>query len=415
MAHRTHPPLAQPATRVIAGYLFVGNAPADVSDVDASRLTHINYAFANLRDGEVVEGFASDAENFRRLRELRQRHPHLRVLVAVGGWTWSGGFSDAALTVASRERFVRSAVAFVQRHDLDGLDIDWEYPGLPGNGNTHRPEDKANFTAMMAALRAGLDDLGRRTGRRYLLTFAAGAFPRFIEHTELAQVAASIDWVNLMTYDFRVAAVDPVAGHHANLFDHPDDDKRRSGDAAVREFLAAGVPAAKLVLGVPFYGRGWMDVRADRNGLYQPGVPLVDAKRIDLRDGWPPNWSARTGTNGTGTRRRSSRTCGMRHAGSSSPTTIPSRSAARRSTSSSADSPASCTGSTGRIGPVPCCRHCTNRSTRAARSADQRAGRPREYREVRYGATGAASGLTFWLTRKKLVGSYLRLTSTSLS
>ena len=295
------PALVQPATRVIAGYLFVGNAPADVSDVDASRLTHINYAFANLRDGEVVEGFASDAENFRRLRELRQRHPHLRVLVAVGGWTWSGGFSDAALTVASRERFVRSAVAFVQRHDLDGLDIDWEYPGLPGNGNTHRPDDKANFTAMMAALRAGLDDLGRRTGRKYLLTFAAGAFPRFIEHTELAQVAASIDWVNLMTYDFRVAAVDPVAGHHANLFDHPDDEKRRSGDAAVREFLAAGVPAAKLVLGVPFYGRGWMDVRADRNGLYQPGVPLIDAKGLtyarlaaDLvgRDGYERHWDA---------------------------------------------------------------------------------------------------------------------------
>src|SRR6188768_1425302 len=82
------PTLAQPATRVIAGYLFVGNAPADVSDVDASRLTHINYAFANLRDGEVVEGFASDTENFRRLRELRQHHAHLRVLVAVGGWTW---------------------------------------------------------------------------------------------------------------------------------------------------------------------------------------------------------------------------------------------------------------------------------------------------------------------------------------
>ena len=286
---------------MIAGYLFVGNAPADVSNVDASRLTHINYAFANLRDGEVVEGFASDAENFRRLRELRQRHPQLRVLVAVGGWTWSGGFSDAALTVASRDRLVRSAVAFVQRHDLDGLDIDWEYPGLPGNGNINRPEDKANFTAMMAALRAGLDDLGRRTGRTYLLTFAAGAFPRFIEHTELAQVAASIDWVNLMTYDFRVAAVDPVAGHHANLFDHPDDDKHRSGDAAVREFLAAGVPAAKLVLGVPFYGRGWMDVRADRNGLYQPGVPLVDASGLSYgrlaaelvgKDGYERHWDA---------------------------------------------------------------------------------------------------------------------------
>jgi chitinase len=139
--------------RVVIAYLFVGNAPAEVSDADASRLTHINYAFANLRDGEVVEGFAADADNFRRLRALRDRHPHLRILVAVGGWTWSGGFSDAALTGASRERFVRSAVAFVERHGLDGLDIDWEYPGLPGNKNVHRPEDKTNFTTLMAALR----------------------------------------------------------------------------------------------------------------------------------------------------------------------------------------------------------------------------------------------------------------------
>ena len=295
------PAAAQPPPRVIAGYLFVGNSAAEVSDVDAARLTHINYAFANLRDGEVVEGFASDAENFRRLRELRLKHPHLRVLIAVGGWTWSGGFSDAALSVASRDRFVRSAVAFVQRHDLDGVDIDWEYPGLPGNGNVNRPEDKPNFTALMAALRAGLDELGRRNSRKYLLTFAAGAFPRFIEHTELAQVASSIDWVNLMTYDFRVAAVDPVAGHHANLFDHPDDDKRRSGDSAVREFLAAGVPAAKLVLGVPFYGRGWMEVNAERNGLYQRGVPLVDsggltyarlAAELIGKDGYERHWDA---------------------------------------------------------------------------------------------------------------------------
>jgi chitinase len=266
--------------RVVIAYLFVGNAPAEVSDADASRLTDINYAFANLRDGEVVEGFAADADNFRRLRALRDRHPHLRLLVAVGGWTWSGGFSDAALTGASRERFVRSAVAFVERHGLDGLDIDWEYPGLPGNKNVHRPEDKTNFTTLMAALRRGLGAVGTRSGRKYLLTFAAGAFPRFIEHTELDKVQASVDFVNLMTYDFRVASVDGVAGHHANLFDHPRDEKRRSGDAAVREFLAAGVPAAKLVLGVPFYGRGWMDVRAEDRGLDQPGTALVDPKGL---------------------------------------------------------------------------------------------------------------------------------------
>jgi len=264
---------AQDAARgaAIIGYLFPQDSIIDPASIAAAKLTHINYAFANIRGGEVVEGFSHDAENFAVLAGLRRQHPQLRVLVSVGGWTWSGGFSDASLTGASRRRFVESAVAFVRRHDLDGFDVDWEYPGLPGNGNTHRPEDKANFTALMAELRAALDRAATTRERKYLLTFAAGAFPRFIEQTDLAAVQASVDFVNLMTYDFRVAAVDDVAGHHANLFDHPLDEKKRSGDRAVREFLTAGVPARKLVLGVPFYGRAWSVVRAQNNGLYQPG------------------------------------------------------------------------------------------------------------------------------------------------
>jgi len=263
--------------RAIIGYVFPQDTVLDPARIAADKLTHINYAFANIREGKVVEGFAHDAENFKVLTELRRGHPHLKVLVSVGGWTWSGGFSDAVLTPETRQQFVRSAVDFVRVHDLDGFDVDWEYPGLPGYGNTHRPEDKEHFTAVMAELRTALDKEGAARGRHYLLTFAAGAFPAFIEHTDLARVQASVDLVNLMTYDFRVASVDAVAGHHANLFDHPSDEKRRSGDRAVRE---AGVPASKLVLGVPFYGRGWSDVTPQANGLYQPGKALTERQGL---------------------------------------------------------------------------------------------------------------------------------------
>ena len=270
---------ARPA---VIGYLFPQDRLLDPAQIAADKLTHINYAFANLRDGQVVEGFARDAENFAVLAAVRRAHPHLKVLVSVGGWTWSKGFSDAVLTRESRRRFVESAVTFVRRHDLDGFDVDWEYPGLPGDGNTHRPEDKANFTAVMSDLRSALDkDAGAR-GRTALLTFAAGAFPAFIDNTEMAKVQASVDFVNLMTYDFRVASVDAVAGHHANLYDHPSDDKKRSADRAVREFLAAGVPAAKLVMGVPFYGRGWREVNPVAEGLYQPGKAV---ERMNLAYG----------------------------------------------------------------------------------------------------------------------------------
>jgi chitinase len=286
---------------VIIGYVFAENDLIDPGAIAADKLTHINYAFANIKDGQVVEGFARDAENFQRLTGLRRRYPHLAILVSVGGWTWSGGFSDAALTAQSRQRFVESAVAFVRRHDLDGFDVDWEYPGLPGIGNTHRPEDKPNFTALMVELRAALDRLGRENQRAYLLTFAAGAFSDFIAHTEMDKVQASVDFVNLMTYDFRVAEADPVSGHHANLFPSPADVEQRSVDRAVKEFVAAGVPARKLVIGVPFYGRGWANVAAERHGRYQPGKPIEPPMDLDYsnlaaaivgRDGFDRFWDA---------------------------------------------------------------------------------------------------------------------------
>ena len=259
-----------PARPVVVAYVFPQDARIDARTIPAGRITHVNYAFANIRDGRIVEGFANDAENFRTLCSLRRGHPHLRVLVSIGGWTWSGGFSDAALTPASRTRFVRSVVDFVVRHDLDGVDIDWEYPGLPGFGNVHRDEDKPNFTALMRELRTALDARGRKARRAYLLTLAAGASSDFLAHTEMDRVAAVADLVNLMTYDFLVPPGDGIAGHHANLYASAADPGGQSADRAVRAFLAAGVPAHKLVLGVPFYGRAWAVPEGD--GPYRPAT-----------------------------------------------------------------------------------------------------------------------------------------------
>jgi chitinase len=266
--------------RVIIGYVFPHGRVLAAGEIDATNLTHVNYAFANVVGGEVVEGSPLDAENFRVLAGLRRVHPHLRVLVSVGGWTWSKGFSDAALTADSRRRFVDSAVAFVRRHALDGVDIDWEYPALPGDSNPHRPEDTANFTQLMAALRASLDAEGVASSRQLLLTMAAGAFPAFLAHADMDAVQRTVDFVNLMTYDFRVQSADRTTGHHANLRPHPDDDKQLSVERAVRDFRTAGVPAAKIVIGVPFYGRAWEQVTVTRHGLYQPGQPL--AMPLDL-------------------------------------------------------------------------------------------------------------------------------------
>ncbi len=159
----------QAAEKVVIGYVFAENKPLVGGEIAAEKMTHINYAFANIKDGRMVEGFKDDAANLEVLTGLKARNPRLKVLVSVGGWTWSGNFSDMALTRASRKRFIDSAVGFVNRYQLDGLDIDWEYPGQKGLNNTYRPEDRENSTALLAELRTALDTAGKKAGKRYLL------------------------------------------------------------------------------------------------------------------------------------------------------------------------------------------------------------------------------------------------------
>ena len=275
--------VGQPPEKAIIGYIYSPNRPLVPKDVTAEKLTHINYAFANIKDGLMVEGYAGDPENYRILNSLKQRNPKLKILVSVGGWTWSGGFSDMALTPQSRKRFIESAVAFLERHRLDGLDIDWEYPGQKGLNNTNRPEDKVNCTALLAETRAALDKAGKSAGKRYLLTMATGTNNSWIEHTEMDKVQASLDFVNLMTYDMA-GDWDPVTAHHSPLFTNPASPKGQSSARSVDLFIAAGVPASKMVLGVPFYGKTWGEVPAADNGLYQPGKPLAARLKTNFSD-----------------------------------------------------------------------------------------------------------------------------------
>lgn len=257
------------AHREIIAYVYPRDRVLTPGEIAARKLTRVNYAFANIKDGEVVEGSGQDAENLAVLDGLRGDNPSLKILVSVGGWTWSGAFSDAALTTRSRAKFIASAVSFIERHRLDGIDLDWEYPGQAGAGNTFRAEDKHNFTLLLAELRQRLDAEQTRLHRRLYSSIAVGASAKYIEHTEMEKVQRYVDSVNVMTYDYYVGGL--ATGHDAPLFHNADDPKHVSAHDSVTLFLAAGVPANKLVLGVPFYGRSWGDVSATHHGLFQPG------------------------------------------------------------------------------------------------------------------------------------------------
>lgn len=268
--------------RVLIGYVYGNHHDINAQSIPANKLTHINYAFANLIDGRVVEGHSRDRQNLAALRRLKNQNPDLKILVSVGGWGWSGGFSDAVLTDSSRQVLANSIVQFVQRFQLDGIDLDWEYPGQPGAGNPHRPEDKQNFTAALRLIREKLDSLG--DGRKhYLLTIATAASQRYLDNTEMDQAQQYLDYINIMTYDFR-GGWDPYTGHHASLLPSVLDTGRyaRGAATAVEEHLQAGIPPEKLVIGVPFYGRWWTKVRPQRNGLFQPADGKAGSHKYHL-------------------------------------------------------------------------------------------------------------------------------------
>lgn len=251
---------------VVVGYYSGWTQEYAVSDIPAGKLTHVNYAFAVIKDNRISVNERA-VEHFRQFQALKQKHPHLKVLISVGGWTDSGPFSDMAMTAETRKTFVESCADFAERHALDGIDIDWEYPGGGGHEkNKARPEDTRNFTLLLQELRAALDAKGQATGRRYLLTIASPAGPQY-KRMELDQIHKSLDLINVMTYDFAGEWSERTT-FNAPLF--PRDGAGESDDASIQAYLKAGVPAAKLVLGVPFYARAWSGVKNVNNGLDQP-------------------------------------------------------------------------------------------------------------------------------------------------
>jgi chitinase len=285
------PPAAEtphPAHRpFVVGYLASWNAtPEQIAVIRGDYLTHLIFAFgAVAADGQVSMGNCADpacpedqalGARLAALADLKRRHPQLRILLALGGWTGSAGFSDAAATPETRRRFADSAadLVFGRLGDVfEGIDVDWEFPVEGGSADTvTRAADRENLTKLMEALRSRLDAVGRPADRRPLLAMATSANPALVRHLELPELARIVDWIGVMAYDYHAGA--QITGLNAPLFSTsgtPGQDP--SVDSTVRAYLSAGAPASSLVLGVPFYGRAYgnVDGGPEGNGLLQAG------------------------------------------------------------------------------------------------------------------------------------------------
>jgi chitinase len=161
----------------VVGYV-VGWKTLKPDEIPAEKLTHINYAFAHVDSlGQIApmepRYRERDSLNFLKLQSLKSRNKDLKLLVSIGGWTHSKGFSDAVLTEAGRKKLTQSGIEYLIRHRLDGLDFDWEYPALQGDNNPVRPEDRENFVLMLKSFREALDSLGQIHGNHYLTTIAS--------------------------------------------------------------------------------------------------------------------------------------------------------------------------------------------------------------------------------------------------
>ena len=205
---------------------------------DPQYMTHINYAFGHVN--ESFNGVKIDnEERLRQIVDLREQRPELKVLLSIGGWG-SGRFSEMAANDEYRRAFAADCDRVVKEFALDGIDIDWEYPTSSMANISSSPDDTENFTLLMQDIRAAI-------GNEKELTLATVASARYID---FKAILPSVDFVNIMAYDMASAPK-----HHSALYPsgHSGDI---TSDGAVTAHLKAGVPPSKLVMGMPFYGRG---------------------------------------------------------------------------------------------------------------------------------------------------------------
>jgi len=220
-------------------YVIVGYVTSWSKEIpDPKYLTHINYAF-----GHVAKDFKSvtisNPDRLHMIARLKKKNPKLKVLLSIGGWG-SGNFSEMAATDSNRLAFALDCKRIVDDYNLDGIDIDWEFPTSSMAHISSSPEDKDNYTFMMQTIRKAI-------GTKKLLTLASIAGAKFID---FAKVEPYIDFVNIMAYDMAAAPQ-----HHSGLY-RSSHSSYITADESVKAHLEVGVSAKKLVLGIPFYGHG---------------------------------------------------------------------------------------------------------------------------------------------------------------
>ncbi|WP_217968202.1 glycosyl hydrolase family 18 protein [Citrobacter rodentium] len=223
--------------------------------IDFSQLTHLNYGFAVIKGGEVViHDTYKGPELLRQLDKLTEQNG-VTNMVSVGGWNNSeeGVFEEATRTQEGINKLADSMIAFMQEWGFDGIDIDWEYPDSDA--------ERANFTSLVQTLRSKLDALGLQSDKYFQLSAAVTTNHNNIQYINPEVTAPLLDSVNVMAYDIH-GAFDSITGHNAPLYANSKDaDQKLNVASTLQEYSTTwNVPKSKLMVGIPYYGRGWGNV-----------------------------------------------------------------------------------------------------------------------------------------------------------
>ncbi|MCL2189267.1 MAG: glycosyl hydrolase family 18 protein [Defluviitaleaceae bacterium] len=238
---------------IVSAYIPEWGFDGKLREGDAARLTHVNFAFALVENGL---GSVSHWKNGAHIKEFNKNKGHIISILSVGGWG-AGGFSNACLTKDGREKLAQSLVDIANEYGFDGIDMDWEYPGMDTAGIDASPADKDNFTDLIRLLREK-----QKSGA--VVSMAAGALQECIDNLDLPELMKYMDFINLMTYD--MSAWNKVT-YHTALF--PSDVEGMTGAQAADLFEKNGWPRNKMTLGAAFYARNYKEV--DGLGADFPG------------------------------------------------------------------------------------------------------------------------------------------------
>ena len=232
-----------------------------IDEFNLKGVDQIIYSFLHLKGNKLAIDNEKDSVTLLNIVNQKNKYPDLKVLVSLGGWGGCETCSDVFSTKEGREEFAISTAEIIESYDADGIDLDWEYPGISGYpGHKYQIQDKGNFTDLVILLRKYMD-------KDDILSFAAGASDRFFKNSvDWKKVMPLVNNVNLMTYDFYGSG-SKNTGHHTAL--GSKDFNGRSAYKSINDLINLGVDPKQIFIGGAFYIKTFKNVDNLENGLYQ--------------------------------------------------------------------------------------------------------------------------------------------------